>query len=64
MATKNQSLFRSVRHHSISLALVAMAASATFIAAPTEAGPVNPSVQRGNVTITQNGDNFIITAGR
>ena len=39
-----------------------MAALATFVTAPAGAGPVNPSVQRGNVTITQDGNNFIITA--
>ncbi|MCH7604093.1 MAG: filamentous hemagglutinin N-terminal domain-containing protein, partial [Planctomycetes bacterium] len=62
MVTWNQSPFRSVRHHSIFLGLVAMAVLATFVTAPTVAGPVNPSVQRGNVTITQDGNNFIITA--
>ena len=50
------------RNRSIIAVLVAVVAVVVLLAELVAAGPVNPSVQRGNVTITQQGNDFVITA--
>ena len=62
MVTLKQSTIGCSRQHSFVVGLSAMVAMTTFVVALAKAGPVNPSVQRGNVTITQDGNNFVITA--
>ncbi|MCH7547128.1 MAG: filamentous hemagglutinin N-terminal domain-containing protein [Planctomycetes bacterium] len=50
------------QHRSMLAVIVALAVAVVLLAELVVAGPVNPSVKRGNVTFTQQGNDFIITA--
>ena len=62
MSPKVSSSFGFRQHRSMLALIVATTATAVLLSELVMAGPVNPSVQRGDVTITQDGNNFIITA--